>query len=177
MTNILIGNAICFLGSIIMVLIGFIKERKKFLLAQGGMNAFFIVGNLFLNGISGAIANACTMLRNIVCLKFKMNVPIKLFFIGLQVALTFCFGADSIIMWLPILGAGVFTWYMDTDNMTLLKAVTIGGQLCWLIYDIYILNFATVPFDIAACITNTIALVAIIRNGKIETDEKNNTDS
>lgn len=166
MNIILLGNALSFIASVIMILMGFIKKRDRFLIAQCGMNAFFIAGNLCLGGISGAIANAVTMTRNIVCLKWNLSRALKLFFIALQIGLVLLTGTDSLIMWLPIIGNCVFTWYMDTEDMALLKGIVIGSQFLWGIYDFYIMNYATVPFDAGSCITNAVAMAAILRSRK-----------
>lgn len=168
MSNLYIGNAICFAGSVIMAAMGMIKDKKRFLIAQSIMNVFFIAGNLFLGGYSGAIANGCTMLRNIVCLRWTLNTPLKLVFIFIQLAMTAATKSQSVLLWLPVIGAGIFTWYMDTDNMKLLKIIIIITQMMWLVYDIYILNYATVPFDIAACITNSVSLYRLSKAEKPE---------
>ena len=171
--NIIIGNAICFMGSVIMAAMGLIKDKKKFLIAQSGMNVFFIVGNLFLNGITGAIANACTMARNIVCLKWNLNTPLKILFISLQIVLTIIARPASMLMWLPIFGTCIFTWFLDTENAVLLRILIIVTQMMWLVYDIHIINYATVPFDVAACITNSFALAGIVKKQHSEdTDDK-----
>ena len=48
---ILLGNIVAFSGCIIMVLIGFVKEKKKILLLQCVQSAFMGTGNLLLGGI------------------------------------------------------------------------------------------------------------------------------
>ena len=166
MNTLLIGNALCFIASIIMTLMGFIKNKRRFLIAQSGMNAVFIAGNLTLGGISGAIVNLVTLIRNFVCLKFDLTKPLKLLFIALQIGLTVYFGCDSIIMWLPVIGACLFTWFMDAENMILLKLIVIASQLMWAVYDFSIVNYATVPFDLAAAVTNTVSVFAILRDKK-----------
>ena len=166
MNTLLIGNALCFIASIIMTLMGFIKNKRRFLITQSGMNAVFIAGNLTLGGISGAIVNLVTLIRNFVCLKFDLTKPLKLLFIALQIGLTVYFGCDSIIMWLPVIGACLFTWFMDTENMVLLKVIVIASQLMWAVYDFSIVNYATVPFDLAAAVTNTVSVFAILRDKK-----------
>jgi hypothetical protein len=167
MQFLIIGNILCFAGSIIMTLMGFIKHRERFLSAQCVMNAFFIAGNIFLGGITGAIANFVTLIRNVVCLKWNMNKWMKALFIIFQIVLAAFAGSTSIIMWLPIIGACVFTWVMDTDNIVLLKWVIIITQIMWGIYDVVIKNYATVPFDIATTVTNFISLIVILKNKKM----------
>ena len=163
MNYLILGNALCFVSSIIMLLMGFIKRKRRFLLAQSGMNAIFIAGNLCLGGISGAITNAVTMLRNFYSLRWELGRWAKLVFIAIQLGLAAFFGCDTLIQWLPIVGACVFTWFMDTEDMVLLKAIVIGTQILWAIYDFSIRNYATVPFDIGAAVTNAIGIVEILR--------------
>lgn len=171
MNSLIIGNILCFTGSVIMTLIGLIKKKKRFLATQCVMNLFFAGGNLFLGGISGAIANLITMTRNIVCLKWKMDTPMKILFIVLQIVITLLLDRGGWLMWLPVVGVCVFTWFMDTENMALIKGTVIFSQILWGIYDLAIKNYATVPFDAAAAVTNTIALVAILKAGRAEKTE------
>lgn len=166
MNYLIIGNALCFIASIIMLLIGLIKNKTRFLASQCVMNAVFIAGNSFLGGWSGAVANAVTMVRNIVCIRFTLTRTLKIVFIALQVAITALIGADSILAWLPVFANCVFTWFMDSENMILLKAVVIVSQAMWLVYDFSIMNYATVLFDFGACITNAVALVSLAREKK-----------
>ena len=154
MKLLVIGNALCFAGAIIMTLIGLIKGKRRFLLAQSGMNLIYIAGNLCLGGVSGAIVNLLTMARNFFCLKRNMNRGWKLAFILLNLGMTAAVGCWDFIMWLPVIGNCVFTWFIDTEDMVLLKFIVIGTQLMWFAYDLYILNFASAPFDIAAAVTN-----------------------
>ena len=166
MNKLIIGNILCFAASVIMTLMGFIKDRRRFLSAQCLMNAVFIAGNLTLGGVSGAIANAVTFIRNIVCLRFDISKALKLFFIALQLAASAYFGCSGLIMWLPIIGNCLFTWFIDSENMLLLKGTIIAAQLMWCVYDLSILNYATVPFDIAAAVTNFVSVIGILRQRK-----------
>lgn len=163
MNPLLIGNILCFIGAIIMTLMGFLKKRRSFIAAQSGMSVFFIAGNIFLGGMSGAVANFSNLIRNLVCLKWKLTTPLKLCFIALNIGLTAYAGSRGIIMWLPVIGNCVFTWFLDTENMILLKALVIICQLLWAIYDLNLMNYATLPFDIAAVVTNSVSAAAILR--------------
>lgn len=164
MNTVVIGNMICFAASIIMTLIGLIKNKKRFLTAQCGMNGLFALGNYVLGGVSGTIVNIVTMLRNIFCLKWKMKTWSKVIFIALQIGLSIAADCHGIIMWLPIISNCVFTWFMDSEDMVLLKVILIVSQILWAVFDFSIVNYATVPFDIAAAVTNTIALISILKD-------------
>lgn len=172
MKNILIGNGLCLIGSIIMTLMGLIREKKKFLLAYSGMNVFFIAGNLFLGGISGAIANIVTMARNLYCVKKNITTQLKVIFIVIQIILTAAFGAEGVLMWLPVLANCVFTWFVDTENMVLMKSIVIAGQFLWLFYDLSMINYTSAVFDVTSCITNAIAVLGIVREMKKAQNKK-----
>ena len=166
MNALYLGNAVCFLASVLMTLIGFIKVKKRFLLAQSGMNALFIAGNLLLGGIAGALTNAMTMLRNFYLLRRGMGRGAKLFFIALHLLLGAVFRVEGLIAWFPILGACLLTWCMDSEDMVLFKGIFVLFQLLCAVYDASIRNYATVPFDLAAAVTNGVALVSILRERK-----------
>ena len=172
MNTILIGNIICFAASIIMTLMGLIKDKKKFLTAQCGMNGLFAFGNYILGGVSGAIVNIVTMIRNIFCLKHEMGIGSRLIFIAAQIGLTVAAGCNDLIMWLPVIANCVFTWYMFSENMVLLKTIVIISQLLWAVFDFSISNFATVPFDIASAVTNIISLISLLKDRSREKAEE-----
>lgn len=163
MTPLLIGNILCFIGAVIMTLMGLIKDRKRFLAAQGFMNAIYVAGDLFLGGIAGAIANLISLIRNTVCLKLKMTKALKSVFIALQIVLTALTDRSGLLAWLPVMGNCAFTWFMDSENRVLLRTVIIGSQALWAIYDFAIQNYASFPFDIATLITNGISLISMIK--------------
>lgn len=175
--NILIGNGLCLAGSVIMTLMGLIKDKKKFLMTYSGMNIFFIAGNLFLGGVSGAIANFVTMLRNLYCVKKNITPAVKVIFIAAQILLTAFFGVEGLLMWLPVLGICFFTWFIDTDNMILLKLIIIFGQLVWLVYDLSMLNYTTAVFDVTSCITNSIALAGLAKQKRQAAQSRNAASS
>ena len=172
MSNLVIGNILCFVAATIMTLMGLIKDRVKFLEAQSVMNAVYIAAYAFLGGVSGVIVNAITMTRNIVCLKWKMTMPLKLIFISVQVGLAVYFGTHGFVAWFPVIACSIFTWFMDTDDIVLLKYVIIGTQLLFLAYDWYVKGYAAVPFDILATATNTLSLVQLIKAKRAETEEE-----
>ena len=160
-----------------MTLIGFIKDKKRFLLGQSVMNLFFAAGYVFLGAISGTVANICTMTRNFVCIKWNLSTPLKILFIAIQIVLTLITDDMSFMMWLPILSYSLFTWFMDSDSAKTIKVVAIAGQLLWLFYDIHYKNYSVVLFDIAAAITNSIALISITKSEKTGSEKYDNQES
>lgn len=67
------ANGIFLIGSFLMVYAGILKNKKAVLLVQTIQIILFIIGNLLLGGITGAISNALGALRNILCYFDKLR--------------------------------------------------------------------------------------------------------
>ena len=165
--NILLwGNAISMIGCLIMVGIGFLKKKKHILIAQSVQCIFMGVGNLVLGGISGFICNIVTIIRNLAFLKFKNTAAMKIFFILLQFVLSIGTLSAGWISWLPIIAAGLFTWFMDTGSEAKLKIVILITTLMWLTYDVYYRNFVASAFDVMTFVSNCMGLCMILKKNK-----------
>ena len=161
MNLLLIGNAVSMIGCMIMVGIGFLKRKQHILLAQSVQCLFMGAGNLILGGVSGFVSNVVTILRNLVFSKRNVTVPLKVFFIALQIVLSLGSLDAGWIAWLPVLAAAVFTWFLDTQSETRLKVVILFSQVMWLIYDIHYLNYVATTFDVLTMCSNLIGLYMI----------------
>ena len=64
MNTIILGNIIALFGSIVMVMIGFLKKKEQIIIAQCIQCGFIGLANLVLGGISGFVTNCFTILRN-----------------------------------------------------------------------------------------------------------------
>ncbi|MEE1305436.1 MAG: YgjV family protein [Agathobacter sp.] len=157
-TTLFIGNAICLVGACLMVLTGLIKKKEHVLLTQCAQFGIMGVGNLVLGGVSGLISNLVSILRNVICLKFKFTIPLKIVFIAIQFVLTFIFNSEGIFGWLPAIAAAIFTWFLDVKSDIQLKYVIIFTELFWIVYDIHNKNFTSLFFDIMTIITSIIGI-------------------
>ena len=173
--NILIGNIIAFAGCGLMVLVGFVKQKKNILGIQCVQFILQGASNLILGGVSGFIANIVSLLRNLAFFKFKPNLWLKLFFIALQVVLSFSSLLNGFINWLPLLAAVMFTWFLDLENEVHLKIVIIITQVFWLIYDFIHFNYVSVAFDCFTMVSTVIGIFLILRDRKkaLETNDEN----
>ena len=161
MNALFFGNAVSMIGCLIMVGIGFLKRKQHILLAQSVQCLFMGAGNLILGGVSGFVSNVVTLLRNLVFSKRNVTVPLKVFFIALQIVLSLGSLDAGWIAWLPVLAAAVFTWFLDTQSETRLKVVILFSQVMWLIYDIHYLNYVATTFDVLTMCSNLIGLYMI----------------
>lgn len=156
-----IGNAISLVGACIMVATGFIKKKEHVLAAQCAQFGIMGIGNLVLGGITGLISNLVSILRNLICLKFKFTIPLKLIFIAIQIGLSAYFNNLGFIGWLPVIAACLFTWFLDVKSDLGLKFVIIAAEILWIIYDITLLNFTSMTFDILTIISSIIGIIRI----------------
>ena len=92
---IVLGNLISFAGCMLMVIIGFIKDKDKILLAQCGQFSIMSVGNLILGSVSGSISGVIAVIRIVVFKHSKVTVWLKIGFIALQFVLTAISGAET----------------------------------------------------------------------------------
>ena len=166
MNTLLIGNAVSMIGCLIMVLIGFLKRNNHILMAQCAQCLFMGAGNLILGGVSGFISNVVTIFRNLVFLKLKNTVFLKVFFILLQLVLSWSCLTAGFISWLPLIAAALFTWCMDTKNAVKLKKVILCTQVMWLAYDLYFRNYVASAFVVMTMVSNVIGLYMVCKKNK-----------
>ena len=163
-----------------MVLVGFVKSRKKILGAQIIQFILMGVGNLVLGGVTAFITDMLSIVINLVCFQFKFTWPLKIGFILAQVGLSIFAimngqgvipdGRDpyGIIIWFPIIGTTLFTLFLDVKSDVKLKVVIVISQVFWLIYDFVIMNFASLTFDVLTIISTMVGIVMILRGKEKE---------
>lgn len=164
MNMLFIGNAVSFIGCLIMVGIGLLKKKSHILIAQSVQCGFMGLGNLLLGGVSGFIANVVTIARNLVFARCRITTALKVIFIAAQVLLSLGSLGDGWVCWLPILAAAVFTWFLDTKSEATLKIVIISTQVMWLIYDIFYHNYVATTFDVMTMGSNLIGFFMVRKN-------------
>lgn len=165
MNLLLIGNAVSFIGCIIMVGIGLLKKKSHILMAQSVQCLFMGAGNLLLGGVSGFICNVVTIIRNLVFVKFRNTAFLKVFFILLQLLLSLGSLGDGFISWFPLIAAALFTWCMDTRSAAKLKVCILCTQVLWLAYDLHYRNYVASAFDVMTLLSNTAGLLLLRRQG------------
>lgn len=161
----LIGNIVSFFGCLLMVAVGFIKRKDHMLAAQCGQFGLQSVANLILGSASGCVSGVVGIVRIVVFTRVKkVTVWLKLGFIALQGVLTFWAGADTLIAWLPMLAMVAYTWYLDTEDAVLFKAVNLLGVCMWLVHDIHYLNYSGVVFDVLSIISTAVGIFVLMRD-------------
>lgn len=137
MTQIIIGNIIALIASLLMVYSGIIKKKKKILYVQTVQIGLSVLSNIVLGGIVGAIINAISCVRNILCYKEKLGTKEKIIITVLSAVLSIAFNNLGIIGILPLVSTIVYLWLMDLKDVIKFKALIIFTMILWLIYHIY----------------------------------------
>ena len=162
MDYILIGRIFSILACILMVAIGYIRHKRTVLLAQNVQLILFTISYAFLGGIAAVVSNIVSLIRNIICLKWNLNVPLKIFFIGFQGVFTFITTQNTWVDWLPFLAATTLTLTLSSKKDLVIKLGCIGSTLCFGLYDFNLSNWVVFAFDVFSFITSWIGVYRII---------------
>lgn len=161
MNYVIIGNVIALMASVAMVYAGILKDKKQILIAQTVQCGLFILSNIVLGGIPGAIVNFLSCIRNILCYKGKLGIFEIMILTILSVGLTVIFNDLGIIGLLPMISTVLYIFFMNTKSIVKFKILVISTTVLWLIYDICIKSYTSALFDLFCVITNTVSLIQI----------------
>lgn len=170
MNYIILGNIIALIASLLMVYSGYIKKKEKIIFVQTIQIGLSVLSNMVLGGITGAIINALSLIRNILCYKNKLNTLAKIIITILSVVLIFMFNNLGIIGLLPLISTVVYIWLMNIKDVIKFKYLIIFTMTIWFIYDIYIMSYTSAVFDFGNIIANIISIMQI---KKIKKGEQN----
>lgn len=76
-----------------------------------------VISNIILGGITGAIINAISMIRNILCYKDKLGLKEKIVITILSVILNFKFNNLSYIGLFPLISTIFYIWLMNIKKI------------------------------------------------------------
>lgn len=169
MSNIVLGNIVALIASIIMVCSGLIKDKKRMLFTQTIQVGLSVLSNIILGGITGAIINALGVIRNILCYKNKLDLKAKIILIFFSVSLSLMFNNLGIIGLFPVFSIVSCILFMNTKNIIKYKLLIMFTMIMWCIYDIYIKSYTSAVFDFMTIISNMISIIQIkyLRKGMV----------
>lgn len=161
MISLIIGNIIALIASILMVYSGLLKAKKKILYFQTVQIGMSVISNIILGGITGAIINALSLIRNILCYKDKLGLKEKIVITFLAVILTFKYNNLGYIGLLPLISTVTYIWMMNIKNVTWFKLLIASTMLMWFIYDLIIKSYTSAIFDFMSIIANIATIFQI----------------
>ena len=150
--GLIIGNIIALIGSILMVYVGVIKDKKGILFVQSLQIA---------NGISGFIINTINLIRNIICYKEALSLKVKILLSIISIILTIYFNNHGLLGYLPLISGLIYLWFMTVKDVIKFKILIIVSVVFWLIYDITIQSYTASLFDLITIIVSSISVIKL----------------
>ena len=133
----------------------------------------FVLSNIVIGGITGAIINALSCIRNILCYKNKLDLKAKIILILLSTILSLIFNNLGLIGLLPVISTVVYILLMNTKDVVKFKWLSIFTMLMWLVYDLFIKSYTSAIFDFMNIMANIISIIQIsLRNNKKDFNHK-----
>lgn len=166
MNTLLVGNAIAFIASILMIVASYIKNKKNIIMVQSIQIGLFVISNLILNGISGAIINAANLVRNILCYKNKLTKKSIIIISVIVTVLTLYFNNRGFIGLIPLICSLIYTAFMNTKSTIKLKQLILMSMISWAIYDFTIQSYTSTVFDLLSAIACIISMYQLKKNKK-----------
>lgn len=163
MNKLLIGNVIALIASFLMVYTGSLMKKKKILYFQSIQISLLIISNIVLGGITGAIINTLSLIRNIICYKDKLGKTAKIILTILAVVLSLFFNNLNFIGLFPLVSTVTYIWLMNIKDIKKFKLLLAFTVFLWFIYDITIKSYTSAIFDLMTVIVSLVTYFILIK--------------
>lgn len=158
MIILIVGNLIALVASLIMAYTGTLKNKKKILYFQTIQIALLVLSNLVLGGTSGAIINAISLIRNILCYKDKLKTKEKIIITLASTILILTFNNLGFVGLLPLISTTTYIWFMNIKNVKKFKILIIFTMIMWFIYDFVLKAYTAAILDLITIVINFISI-------------------
>lgn len=166
MNLILIGNIIALIASFLILVISYLKEKKNIIKVQTLQVALLAISNLVLGGYTGAITNAITVIRNILCYKEKLNKVTTIIIATSITILGLVFNNSGVIGLLPLISTIIYTLFINTKDPIKLKLLILMNLVFWGIYDFAIKSYTSAFFEFTGTISSIITIIQMTKENK-----------
>ena len=130
------------------------------------MIILFILSNIVLGGVTGAITNFINLIRNVLYYKNRFGIKEKIVISLVLIILSLVTNNLFIIGLLPLVSGLLYIWFIDVKDMIKFKILIIVTTLLWLIYDLTIKSYTSSIFYIATIIASIVSIIQININRK-----------
>lgn len=172
---IITANIIDFLAALLQVGSGSIKKKDKILAVQIIQLLMQGVSMLLLGGITGAISNVLSCVRNYLCYKERLSKLWKGILIAASAAMTVAFNNQGWLGVIPFVVCTVYILLMDMKDPLGFKILVTLSFAPWLVYHFVLKAYVATVFDAATIITSSVTLIMMHREkrrAKIEEPEE-----
>ena len=160
------ANIIDFLAAMLQVASGSIKKKAKILVVQIVQLLMQGVSMLLLGGITGAVNNVLSCLRNYLCYKEKLNIYWKAALIAASVALTLLLNDQGLLGVIPVVVCTVYILLMDLKDPIAFKLLVTLTFVPWVFYHFFLGAYVAAVFDVLSVATNAITLGVMVKEKK-----------
>lgn len=155
----LAANIIDFFAAMIQIGTGAVKKKSKILILQIVQLLMQGVAMLLLGGITGAVNNVLSCVRNFICYKEKLNLPWKIFFIAASVVMTILLNNQGLLGMIPAAVCIVYILFMDVKDPLKFKMLVMLTFIPWLIYHFILGSYTGAASDAATIIANIVTII------------------
>ena len=157
------ANIIDFLAAMLQVASGSIKKKAKILVVQIVQLLMQGVSMLLLGGITGAVNNVLSCLRNYLCYKEKLNIYWKAALIAASVALTLLLNDQGLLGIIPVVVCTVYILLMDLKDPIAFKLLVTLTFVPWVFYHFFLQAYVAAVFDVLTILSNAVTLFLMIK--------------
>ncbi len=155
----LVANIIDFFAAMIQIGTGAVKKKSKILILQIVQILMQGVAMMLLGGVTGAVNNVLSCVRNYICYKEKLNLPCNIFFIAASVVMTVILNTQGIFGMIPAAVCIIYILFMDVKDPLKFKMLVMLTFIPWLIYHFILGSYTGAASDAATIIANIVTII------------------
>ena len=160
----LLGNLVALLACIVLVIVGFIKHKRRALMTEVAEAGLFGASDLILGGFSGVVTNAIAIVRNLLVCFAKLNWPLKLILCALTLGIGLPLNNLGLVGALPLFSTCFYICLIDTRDELKYKLVFAVAITPWIFFDWTIHSYPGFVCDILSVIGALIAAARLARD-------------
>lgn len=164
----LVANIIDFFAAMIQIGTGAVKKKSKILILQSVQLLMQGVAMLLLGGVTGAVSNVLSCVRNYICYKEKLNLPWKIFFIVASVVMTILLNNQGILGMIPAAVCIVYILFMDVKDAVKFKILVMLTFIPWLIYHFILGSYTGAASDAATIVANIVTIIKMRKENVVK---------
>ncbi|WP_026528202.1 YgjV family protein [Butyrivibrio sp. VCD2006] len=160
------ANIIDFFAALIQIGTGAVKKKSRILILQIVQLLMQGVAMLLLGGVTGAVSNVLSCVRNYICYKEKLNLPWKLFFIIASIVMTVLLNDQGILGMIPAAVCIVYIIFMDVKDPIRFKLLVMITFIPWLFYHFILGSYTGAASDAATIVANIVTIIRMRKERK-----------
>lgn len=166
--QLLIANIIMLAGCVLLVMAAGTSKPGRTVALQTGQLLLAATANVLLGGYTGAALNMVSIVRNIVVLKEKYYMPVRILFVILMITTGICTNNRGWMGYGIILGNAVFTACLGQKREELIKVALAFCIFWWSMYDFTNKNYVGAVFDVATFLSAIVGFIRIRRGTEMK---------